>query len=293
MSVDLKKIKELRERTNSGFLDVKNALEATNNDVEKAIEWLQEKGILKAAKKAGRIAADGIVKATIQDNIAVIFELNSETDFVAKNDLFISLANKISKTLIENDFNSIEDVLALKIDGISIEEQTNFLTAKIGEKISLRRAQKFIAKNDEVVAGYTHANNRVATILIAKGSNAEALKNVSMHVAALNPSYISESNLSVEELKEIHDKLDASPALKNKPEKIQQTIKAGLLKKEFNEKGILLYQPFVMEDSKTVAQYLEESKLSLINSIRYEVGEGIEKKSVDFAAEVAEQMNAK
>ncbi|MCV3733554.1 translation elongation factor Ts [Mycoplasma enhydrae] len=294
MSVDLKKIKELREITNSGFLDVKNALEATNNDIEKAIEWLQEKGIIKAAKKAGRIAADGIVRTIVKDNkTAVIFELNSETDFVAKNEMFVDLTKKIASALLENNFSSVEDILGLKINGVTIEEHTNQLTAKIGEKISLRRAQKYVAKDGEVVAGYTHANNRVATIIIAKGSNADALRNVSMHVAALNPAYITEKCLSKEVLDEINAQLESSPALKNKPEKIQQSIKSGLLRKEFNERGVLLYQPFVMEDTKTVAQYLNESNLEILEVQRYEVGEGIEKKNVDFASEVAEQMNVK
>ncbi|MDI3348341.1 translation elongation factor Ts [Mycoplasmopsis arginini] len=290
MSVDLNKIKELRERTNLGFLDVKKALEANDNDVEKSIDWLQEKGILKAAKKAGRIAAEGIVRALVKDNVAVIFELNSETDFVSKNELFIELANKIGEALFTNDFSTNEELLAIKIDGVSIEDHTSLLTAKIGEKITLRRALKYVAKEGEIVTAYTHANNRVATIIIGEGSNQEALRNISMHITALNPSHLFESCLCEVELKEIHDRLDASPALANKPEKIQQSIKAGLLRKELNEKGVLLYQPFVMDDSKTVAQYLEDSKLKLINAKRFEVGEGIEKKTVDFAAEVAEQM---
>lgn len=290
MSVDLNKIKELRERTNLGFLDVKKALEANDNDVEKSIDWLQEKGILKAAKKAGRIAAEGIVRALVKDNVAVIFELNSETDFVSKNELFIELANKIGEALFSNDFSTNEELLAIKIDGVSIEDHTSLLTAKIGEKITLRRALKYVAKEGEIVAAYTHANNRVATIIIGEGSNQEALRNISMHITALNPSHLFESCLCEVELKEIHDRLDASPALANKPEKIQQSIKAGLLRKELNEKGVLLYQPFVMDDSKTVAQYLEDSKLKLINAKRFEVGEGIEKKTVDLAAEVAEQM---
>lgn len=271
MSVDLNKIKELRERTNLGFLDVKKALEVNDNDVEKSIDWLQEKGILKAAKKAGRIAAEGIVRALVKDNVAVIFELNSETDFVSKNELFIELANKIGEALFSNDFSTNEELLAIKIDGVSIEDHTSLLTAKIGEKITLRRALKYVAKEGEIVAAYTHANNRVATIIIGEGSNQEALRNISMHITALNPSHLFESCLCEVELKEIHDRLDASPALANKPEKIQQSIKAGLLRKELNEKGVLLYQPFVMDDSKTVAQYLEDSKLKLINADRKSV----------------------
>ncbi|MBN0970536.1 translation elongation factor Ts [Mycoplasma phocoeninasale] len=290
MSVDLKKIKELRDRTNSGFLDCKNALEATNNDVEKAIDWLKEKGILKAAKKAGRIAADGIVKEFVKDNVAIMFELNCETDFVAKNEMFIELADKITNALLKEKFESAEDLKDLKIDGLTIEEHCNELTAKIGEKVAFRRATRFEAKDGEVVAGYTHANNKVASILIAKGSNQEALRQLAMHVAALNPAHIFESCLPKGELTMIHKKIDSDPKLLNKPEKIQNSMKAGMLRKEMVEKGVLVFQPFVMDESKTVAQFLEDSKLELIYSKRFEVGEGIEKNVVDFAAEVAEQM---
>ncbi|TPR54709.1 translation elongation factor Ts [Metamycoplasma neophronis] len=293
MAVDLQKVKELRERTNSGFLDCKNALEETNNDIEKAIEWLQEKGIVKAAKKAGRIAADGIVRAFVKDNVAVLFELNSETDFVAKNQMFVDFANKIAESLVEANFSSTEDLANVKIDGLTIEEHCNNLTVKIGEKITLRRAVKYVAKEDEVVAGYTHANNRVAVILLAKGSNQENLRHVAMHIAALNPAHLFETGLSEEDLTEIYNRINNDPKLAGKPEKIQVSMKAGMLRKEFNERGILMYQPFVMEESKTVAQFLEDSKLELLDATRFEVGEGIEKKSVDFAAEVAEQMNQK
>lgn len=290
MSADLKKLKELRERTNSGLLDCKNALEATDNDIEKAIKWLQENGIIKAAKKSARIAAEGITKAYIKDNVAVLFELNAETDFVARNQLFIDLANKIQDALAANDFSDIEAANKVKIDGMTIEESCQDLTAKIGEKITLRRAEKFVAKPGEVVAGYTHANSRVADIAIAKGANQEALRHVTMHIAALNPSHLFESCLPKAQHDEIVNRINSDPKLANKPEKIQESMKAGMLKKEFNELGVLMFQPFVMEDSKTVAKYLEENQLTLLDATRYEVGEGIEKKVVDFAAEVAEQM---
>ncbi|ACF07019.1 Elongation factor Ts [Metamycoplasma arthritidis] len=290
MSPDLKKLKELRERTNSGLLDCKNALEATDNDIEKAIKWLQENGIIKAAKKSARIAAEGITKAYIKDNVAVLFELNAETDFVARNQLFIDLANKIQDALAANDFSDIEAANKVKIDGMTIEESCQDLTAKIGEKITLRRAEKFVAKPGEVVAGYTHANSRVADIAIAKGANQEALRHVTMHIAALNPSHLFESCLPKAQHDEIVNRINSDPKLANKPEKIQESMKAGMLKKEFNELGVLMFQPFVMEDSKTVAKYLEENQLTLLDATRYEVGEGIEKKVVDFAAEVAEQM---
>ncbi|AWX42966.1 Elongation factor Ts [Metamycoplasma cloacale] len=293
MAIDLNKVRELRERTNSGFLDCKNALEENNNDIEASIKWLQEKGIIKAAKKSSRIAAEGVTRSFISGNTAVLFELNSETDFVAKNALFQEFADKVQEKLVASSFSSIEEINALKIGDLTIEEHCADLTAKIGEKIALRRVEKYVASEDEVVAGYTHANNRIAVILKAKGSNAEALRQLAMHVAALNPAHLFETCLSAEELKEIHETIDASPALANKPDKIKESIKSGMLRKEFNERGVLLYQNFVMDESITVAKFLENSHLELLDAKRYELGEGIEKKTVDFAAEVAEQMNQK
>ncbi|MDD1371396.1 translation elongation factor Ts [Metamycoplasma hyosynoviae] len=290
MAVDLNKLKELRERTNSGFLDCKNALEETNNDIEKAIKWLQEKGIVKAAKKSSRIAAEGIVRAYTEAQTAILFELNSETDFVAKNELFLNFAAKLEKFLINAKFKTIDDVLKLKIDGLTIEDHCKDLTAKIGEKISLRRVEKYTAKKQEVVSSYTHANNRVATIVLAEGNNAEQLRFLAMHITALNPTYMCVSEIPKEVVKQIEEKISISPKLAGKPEKIQESIKAGMLKKEYNDLGVLEYQPYVVDDSLTVQKFLEQSNLKFQKAIRFELGEGIEKKIVDFAAEVAEQM---
>lgn len=293
MAVDLKKVKELRDRTNSGFLDCKNALEENNNDLEASIKWLQEKGIIKAAKKSSRIAAEGIVRAYVENNVAVLFELNSETDFVAKNNLFLEFAEKLQSFLVKTSFNDIEELLTKKLDDLTIEDHCKNLTAKIGEKISLRRVQKYEAKDDEVVAGYTHANNRIATIVIAKGNKAEELRHVAMHIAALNPTYIFEKDVPQSIMDKINEEIQKSPKLANKPEKIQASIKSGMLRKEFNDLGVLMYQPYVMDDSKIVSKYLEEISLVLLCAKRFEVGEGVEKKNVDFATEVAEQMNNK
>lgn len=286
-------LKDLRERTNSALIDCKRALEATNYEIEKAIAWLQENGIIKAAKKSGRIAADGIARAYIKNNIAVLFELNSETDFVAKNKLFLDFADQLQELLANSKFKTFDDVLKLKLGKLTVEDFCKDLTAKIGEKISLRRVEKLEAKKGEVVAGYTHANNKIAVIALAKGDNEEVLRHITMHIAALNPSYILLEDVDKKTLKDIEKSINASPKLVGKPEKIVENIKAGMLKKEYNDLGVLLYQPFVMEDSKIVATILSEAKLELVKAQRFEVGEGIEKKSVDFAAEVAEQMNQK
>ena len=286
-------LKDLRERTNSALIDCKRALEATNYEIEKAIAWLQENGIIKAAKKSGRIAADGIARAYIKNNIAVLFELNSETDFVAKNKLFLDFADQLQELLANSKFKTFDDVLKLKLGKLTVEDFCKDLTAKIGEKISLRRVEKLEAKNGEVVAGYTHANNKIAVIALAKGENEEVLRHITMHIAALNPSYILLEDVDKKTLKDIEKSINESPKLAGKPEKIVESIKAGMLKKEYNDLGVLLYQPFVMEDSKIVATILSEAKLELVKAQRFEVGEGIEKKCVDFAAEVAEQMNKK
>lgn len=167
------------------------------------------------------------------------------------------------------------------------------LLLKLVKKISLRRVEKLEAKKGEVVAGYTHANNKIAVIALAKGENEEVLRHITMHIAALNPSYILLEDVDKKTLKDIEKSINESPKLAGKPEKIVENIKAGMLKKEYNDLGVLLYQPFVMEDSKIVATILSEAKLELVKAQRFEVGEGIEKKCVDFAAEVAEQMNKK
>lgn len=286
-------LKDLRERTNSSLIDCKRALEATNYEIEKAIAWLQENGIIKAAKKSGRIAADGIARAYIKNNIAVLFELNSETDFVAKNKLFLDFADQLQELLANSKFKTFDDVLKLKLGKLTVEDFCKDLTAKIGEKISLRRVEKLEAKKGEVVAGYTHANNKIAVIALAKGDNEEVLRHITMHIAALNPSYILLEDVDKQTLKDIEKSINESPKLAGKPEKIVESIKAGMLKKEYNDLGVFLYQPFVMEDSKIVATILSEAKLELVKAQRFEVGEGIEKKCVDFAAEVAEQMNKK
>ncbi|MGX9340363.1 translation elongation factor Ts [Mycoplasma sp. 4044] len=296
MAAEPKLIKELRDRTNTGFLDCKKALEETNNDIEKAIVWLQEKGVAKAAKKAGRVAAEGIVRAAKNDKYAVLFELNSETDFVAKNELFQSLVSEIENVLLSNDFETLEDVMKLKIGSETVEQKVTDATAKIGEKITLRRVVKITPAAGEVVAAYTHANNRIASAVLVKGSNAESARNVAMHVAALNPNYDTENDLPAELKAQIEEEaladVKSNPKWDKLPEKVQKSMLEGKLRKAYDEKGILLFQAFVMEDSKTVAQYLNDNQLSLVESFRIEVGEGIEVKVVDFAAEVAEQMKA-
>ena len=280
-------VKELRERTGAGILDCKKALEASNNNIEKAIVWLQEKGAANAAKKAGAIAAEGIVKTSSNKTHVIIFELNSQTDFVASNKKFEQLANKISDTLLINDFNTIKEALNIEIDGIKINELILQVTTTIGEKIELRRAER-IAKKENVIGCYTHVNNKVAALVVAEGGTEEILKNVSMHVASMNPQFLDESSVPSKKIKVIKEKIKDHPMLKEKPENIKDQISKGMLRKKLAELT-LVDQEFVMEKI-SVAKYLEQNKAKVIKMVRYEVGEGIEKQESNFAKEVAEQM---
>ena len=287
---DVKLIKELRERTGAGFLDVKKALDATNNDVEKSIEWLQERGVAKAAKKAGAIAAEGVIASAHNDDKVVIFEVNAQTDFVSQNAEFIAVVANIGKALLSGDFKTIEEARELKLDGVTISDICIQATSKIGEKIVLRRVSTALTK-DQVVGAYVHTNKQVGALFIAKGENNDAAKNVAMHVTAMNPQSLNEASLPEETVAKIKEenlaKLMDSPK-KNVPDNIKEKILSGMFRKSLSE-VTLVEQEFVMEKI-SVAQYLKNSKLEEISMVRFEVGEGIEKKEEDFAAEVAAQM---
>lgn len=287
-------IKELRERTDAPMVDCKKALESSEWNVEKAIVWLQENGKAKAAKKAGRIAAEGLVSAAKNEKHAVIFEVNSETDFVAQNKQFIDLVNKIGNILLNNTFSNSEEALNLKDEsGKSIDDLCVDATATIGEKIAFRRAEKIEIKETQKAGTYVHTNGRVASIVLVNGDSEEAAKNVSMQVAALNPEYtlVSEVPASVvNKLKEEFAKeIESDAKFASKPEKIKQSMIEGKLNKELS-KNVLELQDFVMDSAFKVNTYLQSKKSELVKSLRFEVGEGIEKQETDFAAEVAAQV---
>lgn len=281
-------IKELRQRTGAGFLDCKKALEASNNDVEKAIVWLQEKGVARAAKKAGSIAAEGIVKTAVSDTHAVIFELNSQTDFVATNDQFQKLAQTISDALLSNDFSTIEEANAIKVNETTIADLCIKATATIGEKIQLRRAIR-IEKNNLIIGAYTHVNKRVAAIVVTDGGSDEIARNVAMHVASMNPQFLDESSVPADKVAAMKAEIEKSPALEGKPDNIKENIAKGMLRKSLSELT-LVDQEFVMEKM-PVSKYLANGKAVAKAMYRFEVGEGIEKAEVNFADEVKAQMN--
>lgn len=286
--MSIEKIKELRERTGAGMMDVKKALDASNGDMDAAIEWLRTNGIAKAAKKSGRIAAEGSVFLIKNDTKAVMVEVNSETDFVATNDKFIEGSNKIANAILASSVASgdIDAAMSLDVDGETIESLLTNMTATIGEKISFRRFVSF-----ESVSGiYKHANNRIGVIVTGEGIDAEVLRDVAMHAAAMAPEFLSKDEISEEVVVRETQlaKEGLADTLTGKPENIQENIIKGKVDKVLSE-GVLLEQAFVKDPSKKVKDLAGSGKFT--SFIRYEVGEGIEKKEENFAEEVAKQIN--
>ncbi len=301
MNFTAKDVKELREMTGCGMMDCKKALSETDGDKDKAIELLREKGLAKAAKKAGRIAAEGIVKSYIADGVGVVVEVNSETDFVAKNEQFLTFVDDIAKTIAEN---APADVDALKEMKIANGDQTvgEALTekiAKIGENMNIRRFARI--ETSGVVVDYIHAGGKIGVLVDAEAEDnaevRECLKNVAMQIAALNPKYLSTDDVS-EEYKE-HEKSILIAQAKNdpknasKPENIIEKMITGRLAKELKEVCLLEQEYVKAENKESVAKYVDSvakkigSDIKLKSFVRYETGEGLEKKQDDFAAEVA------
>lgn len=294
MQITAELVKTLREKTGAGILDCKKALTENNGDIEKSIEWLREKGITKASKKSDRVAAEGLTSTFFEGNKAVIYEVNSETDFVAKNQLFLDLLDKLDKELIKLDFSSDEELLKLTIDGQSIETILLNATAVIGEKISLRRAQIVTKKDNEVFAFYKHQGGKITALVVAEG-NEEAARNIAMHVAAINPQYITEKEISEEVVAKEKDILiktaieENKQSAKPKPENIVEKMVEGRLQKYLKE-ICLVHQQYVKSPDQTVSQYLTSEKTSISKFVRLEVGEGIEKVETNFQEEVMQQL---
>ncbi len=284
-----KLVKELRERTGAGMMDCKKALEASNQDIDAAIDWLRENGIAKAAKKGDRVAAEGLTKVEIKGNKAIILELNSETDFVAKNDQFLDLLSTISGLLIDSEATTLEEGLAVTdSEGTSISELVTNGTASIGEKIDLRRFKIITKSDDQAFANYSHMGGRISVLALTNGDNAEVTKQVCMHIAAANPQYLSTDQISEETVAKERDILTKEALSEGKPENIVAKMVEGRLNKYFQE-ICLLEQDFVVDTDNKVKQVLADGNVELVEYARFEVGEGIEKEEVDFAAEVAAQ----
>ena len=288
-------VKELREKTGAGMMDCKKALTECNGDINAAADWLREKGIAKAAKKATRIAAEGLADVAIAGNKAYLFELNSETDFVAKNEKFITLLNQIGQACVASDAACEKCALAATVDGQTVEELIVAATATIGEKISLRRVTKVEKADDEVFGVYKHNGGKIVVVSVIKGNDELVAKDICMHVAMFNPRYLDasfvEQSVLDHEAEVIKAEIANDPANASKPENIIEKMVMGRLAK-FKKEICLVDQAFVKDPSVSVAQYLASKNSSAVNYVRYEVGEGMEKRNDDFAAEVAAQAAA-
>lgn len=286
-------VKELRDKTGVGMMDAKKALVETDGDLDAAVDYLREKGVSKAAKKADRIAAEGLANVHIEGNVAAIAEINSETDFVSKNDKFQNLVKGITKTLAANKPATIEEALALDMGGDSIQDTITEATHTIGEKITLRRFAVVEKTDNDVFGDYEHMGGRITVLSIIEGTDdVEVARNVSMHIAAINPKFITREEISQEERDHELNVLTEQAKNEGKPANIVEKMVQGRLNKWLAEVS-LVDQPYVKDPDKTVGEYLSEKGASIKSFIRYEVGEGIEKRTEDFAAEVQSQLGNK
>ncbi len=281
-------VKELREKTGAGMMDCKKALQECNADLAAAVDWLREKGIAKAAKKAERIAAEGLCEVAITGNTAYVFELNAETDFVAKNEKFLKILEQISQICVENNCKTVEDILAATLEGQTGNDIIVAATATIGEKISLRRLAVVEKADDEVFGVYKHNGGKILVVSVIKGEDASVAKDICMHVAMYNPRYLDETQVDPEVIEHERKVLVAEAKQQNpdKPETILEKMVEGRIRK-FKKEICLVDQAFVKDPSQSVAQYLASKNTSAVAYLRYEVGEGMEKRNDDFAAEVA------
>ncbi|MBT3755799.1 MAG: elongation factor Ts [Candidatus Cloacimonetes bacterium] len=291
MSISAKLVMELRGKTDAGMMDCKKALIETNGDLEAAANYLREKGISKAAKKASRIAAEGLVFNAISEDEkkATLVEFNSETDFVAKNEEFKAFGNLLTKIVLENDLKTVEELNAFEIDGSTIETTLKGIIAKIGENMNIRRFEK--VTSDDFVSTYLHMGGKIGVLLQLKGEvtdeNKTKAKDVAMHVAAMAPDFLDKSEVTQDILDKERAILKAQLIEQGKPEKIIDNILIGKMNKFFEE-NCLLQQKFVKDDKVIVENYLGDLKINSV--LRFKLGEGLEKRNEDFAAEVAEQM---
>ncbi|WP_432697630.1 translation elongation factor Ts [Marinobacterium sp. YM272] len=276
-------VKDLRERTGLGMMECKKALVEAGGDIDKAIDDLRKSSGMKAAKKASRVAADGVVSVKVADDnsYAVVVEVNSETDFVARDDNFLGFVAKV----VDKAFaDKQEDVAALMAG--DLEAAREALVQKIGENISVRR---IMVVEGAVVDGYVHSNNRIASLVVLTGGEGELARDVAMHVAAVNPRVAKPEDMPQDELDREKEIIKAQPDMEGKPEEIKEKMAGGRLKKFLSENS-LVEQPFVKNPDQTVGQLVKAAGAELVSFVRVEVGEGIEVEQKDFATEVAEQL---
>ena len=283
-------VKELREATGAGMLDCKKALEASNGNMDDAVTWLREKGISKAAKKASRIAAEGLAVAKVDGNKAVIVEVNSETDFVAKNEEFKNLVNIIADTILKaGDVKSVDEANKLTYEGKTIEELVVDKTATIGEKLSFRRFEVLEKDNDQVFGTYSHMGGKIVSLVVLSKDN-ELAKDIAMQIAAMRPLYLDRTEVPSEVLEK--EKTILKEQAENEgmdASKIEMVVNGRINK--YYEEVCLVDQGFIKENKMKVSKYVESKDSKIIKFVRYEVGEGMEHRVENFADEVMKQIN--
>lgn len=282
-------VKELREKTGAGMLDCKKALEATEGDMEKAVDWLREKGIAKAAKKESRIAAEGLCQIKVDGNKAVMLEVNSETDFVAKNEEFTNFVDYLADEILKNDVKTVEDVLNLKDGDETINDKLVALVAKIGEKISFRRFEVVTKNDDECFGTYKHMGGKIGVVVVLKGANEAVAKDVAMQAAAMNPVGLRRADITQEMVDREANVIKEQVMAEGKPEEIAAKIATGKLGK-FYEEVCLEEQKFIKDSSLSVINYVKNNNGEIISMVRFAVGEGIQKREENFADEVMSQI---
>ena len=294
MAVTAAQVKELRDKTGAGMLDCKNALTASDGDIEKAIDWLREKGIAKSIKKASRIAAEGLAKIVIDGNKACMVEVNTETDFVTKNAQFLALLDTAAKAILAAAPADNEAALALEVNGATLNDEFINATATIGEKIVLRRFAVVEKADDELFGDYTHMGGAKTALVVLKGGNEELAHFMAMQVASMSPTYVSSADMPADVVE--HERKVQTEIVRNdekfagKPENVINGAIEGKVSKSLKEM-YLVDQEYFMDTAKKVSAVLKENGAEVKCFVRYTVGEGIEKREENFAEEVAKQMN--
>lgn len=293
MAITAAQVKELRDKTGAGMLDCKNALTASDGDMEKAVDWLREKGIAKSIKKASRIAAEGLSKVIVDGNKACLVEINSETDFVAKNEQFLELVDKTNRAILNSNVKTNEEALALPVDGKTLNDLFIEATATIGEKIVLRRFAIVEKSDNEVFGSYIHMGGKISTLCVVEGGDEALAKDMAMQIASMAPSYVSSADMPADVVaheKEIQTEIVKNdPSFAGKPDKVIEGAIAGKVSKSLKEM-CLVDQEYFKDPGQKVAAVLKNANATVKCFVRYLVGEGIEKREENFAEEVAKQM---
>lgn len=287
--ISAKQVSELRNLTGAGMMDCKKALSECNGDMDQAVDWLREKGIAKSAKKASRIAAEGLANIYIEGNKAVILEVNSETDFVSKNEEFTGMIDTIGKTILRSNAKTLEEALELTTSEGTINDLIVAKTAKIGEKLSLRRFELIEKSNNEVFGSYLHMGGKIAVLTVLDGANEDVARDVAMQAAAMKPQYLNSDEIPADVLEREKEVFKTQAMEEGKPAEIAEKMVTGRIKKFYKE-VCLLNQAFIKDGDVDVETYVKNNGGIVKTMIRFEVGEGMQKREENFAEEVMNQI---